>query len=107
MTVSTKTNSRHERAPDLETLTKDFEAMRHDIAALASKFKNDAGDGVSDALQSAIDGLSDRATDLYENLAAQGKRSVRAVSHQVEEQPLMSLLVAFGVGFVASKLLSR
>lgn len=107
MTSSTKAHSTRHRTPDLDTLTRDFEIMKHDIAALAVKLKDDAGDGVSGALQSAIDGLSDRATDLYENLAAQGKRSVDAVSHQVEEQPLMSLLVAFGVGFVTSKLLSR
>jgi len=102
-----KAHSARETAPDFETLANDFATMRHDIAALASKLKSDGSNGVSDAMHDAVGQLSDRATELYESLAAQGKRSVRAVSEQVEEKPLMSLLVAFGVGFVASKLLSR
>jgi ElaB/YqjD/DUF883 family membrane-anchored ribosome-binding protein len=102
-----KAHSAREAAPDFETLARDFEVMRHDIAALASKLKSDGSNGISDAMHDAASQLNDRATELYESLAAQGKRSVKAVSDHVEEQPLMSLLVAFGVGFVASKLLSR
>jgi ElaB/YqjD/DUF883 family membrane-anchored ribosome-binding protein len=81
--------------------------MKHDIAAIAAKFATSTGNGASGALHDAADDLSERATGLYKNLSAQGKRAVGAVSHQVEEQPLASLLVAFAVGFVASKLLSR
>ena len=39
--------------------------------------------------------------------AAQGQRSAKAIGRQIEEQPVMSLLVAFGVGFVASRMLIR
>jgi ElaB/YqjD/DUF883 family membrane-anchored ribosome-binding protein len=94
-------------APDLETLAKDFATMKNDIAAIAAKFKSGIGNGASDAMHDATSRLSERATDLYENLSAQGKRSVKAVSDQVEERPLTSLLVAFAVGFCASKILWR
>jgi ElaB/YqjD/DUF883 family membrane-anchored ribosome-binding protein len=107
--VAIMTSKAHTRdtAPDFDTLARDFSVMKHDIAALASKLKSDGSNGISDAMHDAASQLSDRASELYDNLAAQGKRGVKAVSDQVEEQPLMSLLVAFGVGFVAAKLISR
>jgi ElaB/YqjD/DUF883 family membrane-anchored ribosome-binding protein len=106
MTSSSKAREDLEM-PDFESLSKEFAAMKRDIAALAANLKSGNGHGVADSVHEAASDLSDRAAQLYENLATQGKRSVKAVSHQVEEQPLLSLLVAFGVGFVASKLLSR
>jgi hypothetical protein len=45
--------------------------------------------------------------DIYESLVAQGKRSGKAIGRQVEEQPVVSLLLAFAVGFCVSRLLSR
>jgi ElaB/YqjD/DUF883 family membrane-anchored ribosome-binding protein len=32
---------------------------------------------------------------------------VKAISRQVEERPITSLLVAFGVGMIVSRLMSR
>jgi hypothetical protein len=40
-------------------------------------------------------------------LAAQGERSMKALTRQVEEQPVMSLLLAFALGFAGSRWLSR
>jgi ElaB/YqjD/DUF883 family membrane-anchored ribosome-binding protein len=107
MTSSTKAHSGSDAAPDLDTLREEFAEMRHTIEALAAKLKSDVGNGASGAMHDAASQLSDRATHLYENLASQGKRTVKAVSDQVEEQPLASVVVAFAVGFVASKLLWR
>jgi ElaB/YqjD/DUF883 family membrane-anchored ribosome-binding protein len=51
--------------------------------------------------------LNERASELYESMSDQGERSVKAISRHVEEQPITSLLVAFGVGMIAGRLLSR
>lgn len=107
MTDASKTQSNSEAEFNFATFAKEFATMKHDIAAIAAKFATSTGNGAAGALHGAADDLSERATGLYENLSAQGKRAVGAVSHQVEEQPLVSVLVAFAVGFVASKLLSR
>jgi len=107
MTNSSKAHSNGDVAFDVEALAKDFAAMKHDIAAIAARFSTNAGNGASDLVRDTADDLSERATNLYKNVSAQGKRAVGAISDQVEEQPLVSLLVAFAVGFVASKLLSR
>lgn len=107
MSSATKSHADAETAPDLKSLARDFAAMKHDLAAIVAQFKSDAGNGASAAVHDVAGHLGERATHVYETLTAQGKRSVQAVSHQVEEQPLISVLVAFAAGFAASKLLSR
>ena len=57
--------------------------------------------------QSTIGRIGDLAEGIYETLAAQGKRSGKAIGRQIEEQPTVSLLLAFAVGFFVSRLLSR
>jgi ElaB/YqjD/DUF883 family membrane-anchored ribosome-binding protein len=42
-----------------------------------------------------------------ENLTAQGKHSVQTIRRQVEDQPLMSVLLAFAVGVLGGRMLSR
>ena len=107
MSSSTKAHSGHETVPDFETLVQDFEAVKRDLAAMASKFTTDFGNGASDEMHEAVNDLSERASHLYESLSAQGGRSVKTVSDRVEERPLTSLLAAFVVGFVACKVLWR
>ena len=66
-----------------------------------------AADLAKEAAEDTLDQLSERASRLYDKVAAQGARSTEAISRQVEEQPIASLLIAFGVGFIVSRLLSR
>jgi hypothetical protein len=85
MVSVTKGNSDAEANPDLQAILNDVAALKSDLAALVRGMKN----------------------GVYENLAAQGERSVKAIGRHVEEQPVMSLLLAFAVGFIGSRLLSR
>jgi len=58
-------------------------------------------------VRESVEELGDKARILYEQVAAQGERSAKAVSRQIEARPILSLAVAFAVGFCASRLLSR
>jgi ElaB/YqjD/DUF883 family membrane-anchored ribosome-binding protein len=71
------------------------------------QMKTGAIDGASETAQSLISQLNERASELYENMSDRSERSVEAISRQVEEQPITSLLVAFTVGMIAGRLLSR
>jgi ElaB/YqjD/DUF883 family membrane-anchored ribosome-binding protein len=104
---TTATKSAAETTPDLDTIVEDLAALKRDLATLMNHMKTDALNGASEAAQSAIGRIGDRAEGIYESLAAQGKRSGKAIGRQVEEQPVVSLLIAFAVGFCASRLLSR
>ena len=88
---------------DLEAITDDISALKRDLAALVEHVKSGA---VASATGAATQ-LSDEAHDLYGRLAAEGANSAKMISRQVEEQPLVSLLVAFAIGFVGSRLLPR
>lgn len=90
-------------APDIDQVKEDILALTRDLAALVDKMKTVAADGSGEA----VDALGDQVRVLYEKVAAKGGQSAKAVGRQVEAQPILSLLVAFGVGFCASRLLFR
>ena len=107
MKGTTATKPDVEKPPDIGAIVDDLAALKRDLATLMDHLKTDALNGASEAAQSAIGRISDQAESIYESLAAQGKRSGKAIGRQIEEQPVVSLLIAFAVGFCASRLLSR
>lgn len=92
---------------DLATIMDDLSSLKRDFATMLAHMKSSAATTVNGATQNAVDSLSGEAQRLYQNVTAQGKQSVGALSARVEEQPLMSLLIAFGVGFLGGRFLSR
>jgi ElaB/YqjD/DUF883 family membrane-anchored ribosome-binding protein len=82
--------------PDLDDIKEELATLRKDIAVLARH----AGNG-------AMDKMSDHGHRIYERVQDGGERVVRAASHEIEERPLTSVLVAFAVGFVGGRLLAR
>jgi len=81
---------------DLETIRDDLDALKTDLGALLKHIKG-----------GAVDGVGDQAKRLYGKLSAQSGESLEAFTRQVEEKPLASLLIAFGVGFIFARILSR
>jgi ElaB/YqjD/DUF883 family membrane-anchored ribosome-binding protein len=51
--------------------------------------------------------LAQRAGDMAKDLRKQSERAVSTVSHQVEQNPLTSVAIAFAVGFVVCAALIR
>ena len=85
--------------PDIEAIVDDLAALKRDLATLMSHLKTDALNGASEAAQSAVGRIGEQAESIYESLAAQGKRSGKAIGRQVEERTdqlgvLEALLVA-------------
>jgi hypothetical protein len=81
----------------------DLDAIRDDLDAL----KADLGGLLKHVKSGAVDGVSDEAKRLYGKLAAQSGETLDTFARQVEEKPLASLLIAFGVGFIVSRIFSR
>jgi hypothetical protein len=102
MDSTLKHSSESTALPSLDKIANDITALRRDISALASQVKSGALKGASDA----VDEIGERAKHIYGNLADQGERSAKALGQQVKEQPLLSLLIAFGLGLVSSRFLS-
>jgi ElaB/YqjD/DUF883 family membrane-anchored ribosome-binding protein len=105
--ATAKARRRTEAPPSFDTVVDDLGTLKRDIGRLVDQMKTGAVDGASEAAQNLLNQLNERASDIYDNLSDQGERSVKAISRQVEERPITSLLVAFGVGMIVSRLLSR
>jgi ElaB/YqjD/DUF883 family membrane-anchored ribosome-binding protein len=90
-------------ASDVENLQQDIAALKLDVSNLLEHLKL----GASNGAQNAAGQIDDRARRLYRGVAAEGERSVKALSAQIEEQPLVALLIALGIGYFGGRLLSR
>lgn len=90
-------------APDLASLQSDLAALRQEVGNLLQHLKTTAGNG-AEAAAARIDGTSRR---IYRSLATEGERSLKEITAQVEEQPLLALLIAAGIGYLGGRLLSR
>lgn len=81
---------------DLQKISSDIQALKEDLARLMGHIKT-----------TATETVGGEASRLYNNIASEGQRQAAALAQSVEEKPLMSVLVAFAVGFVAARVLSR
>jgi ElaB/YqjD/DUF883 family membrane-anchored ribosome-binding protein len=110
MSRDVKDQAQTATSPDLERIRDDFASLKRDFADLVDHVKRGAingADDANDAMRHSLGRLGEKTRGVYDDLAAQGERSVKAIGRQVEERPLTSLLIAFGVGMVASRILSR
>jgi ElaB/YqjD/DUF883 family membrane-anchored ribosome-binding protein len=96
-----------ETKADFDAVATDLAMLKRDMAALMSQLKSGAVRGAKEAAENTFEDISERASRIYDQVASQGERSAAAISRKVEEQPLTSLLIAFGVGFIFSRLISR
>ena len=103
MTDSTKSHAASEAAMEMEKLRADIATLRDDVARLVKTLASEAKGLASEAKGDA----SEEVRRLYAKLSEQSGRSARAIAHEVEERPLMALLLAFGIGFIGGSLLRR
>ena len=82
-------------ADEVARLREDLAALKTDITGLVKSMRSDAGE------------IGEEAEELYAKLAKEGERSARAVVREFEERPLMTLLIAFAVGFIGGRFLPR
>ncbi|HUE18699.1 MAG TPA: hypothetical protein VMQ63_02915 [Stellaceae bacterium] len=77
---------------DLDTVRDDVSSLKHDLAKLLDHVKS----GTLEGLSGTVDGVSDEA-----------RRQAEKLAKHVEEKPLSSVLIAFGIGFLSGRLLLR
>jgi len=89
-------NEAHNADTDIAKIASDIQALKKDLAQLVEHIKTGATDTVSA-----------EANRIYDNIASEGQRQAAALAQSVEEKPLTSVLIAFGIGFIAARVLSR
>lgn len=81
----------------------DLDRLRDDMA----RVREDLGQLVDHLRRGATDSAARQAQRIYDQLASQSERSANAIAREVEERPLTALLIAFGIGFIGGRLLTR
>ena len=105
-----KDDARERLSGDLDILKTGLAQLTSDVGhVLGSIFgagKSSAREGVETARSQATSAV-DRAKEGYEDLRAKGNDSIEQLGDTIGERPMTSALIAFGVGFVLAKILTR
>ena len=86
---------------DLEALRADLGKLREDVAALTASLAELVGESASG------EKVREMAARLAERAKQTGRENLDALQRKIEERPLTSIAVAFGLGLVIGKLLER
>ena len=89
--------------PDLAALQDDILSLKKDVATLLNHVQKEAVSGA----RGAVDRLEKQAELLYRTVAAEGHKQADVLSHKIEDQPLIAVLVAAGIGYLGGRLLAR
>jgi ElaB/YqjD/DUF883 family membrane-anchored ribosome-binding protein len=114
--TQTDTESSTSKSPATEP-NDGLEAARADIADLkasvasllehlqsgAKEVKDDLGDG----LKHEAGKLSEQMRELFESFSAGTAKTTTSLEHQVQAQPIRTLAIAVGAGFVLSRLIGN
>jgi hypothetical protein len=95
---------------ELEALKADIARLRDEIAGLADGVKKSAGIHAEPEGPSPGDEGQSVLADLLHKFVSskiQGEKVVRDLSAEVEQHPLVSIMAAFGLGYIIAKLWYR
>jgi ElaB/YqjD/DUF883 family membrane-anchored ribosome-binding protein len=108
--MTTTTDFKAHAASDYNKVVAELGALKKEfneyLSSVKTEVQHDAGSAAS-AVRHTYDEARKSAQRNFGDLEAQAKDSMKAIGHQVEERPIASLLIAFGLGIAASKLLLR
>jgi ElaB/YqjD/DUF883 family membrane-anchored ribosome-binding protein len=88
---------------DFDSLRSDVDALRKDLGSLVSTLRNTAGNRA----EAELDAIRQRVTTLAHDVQATGQQQLRRAERTIEEQPLMSVAIAFATGLVVGRLMNR
>lgn len=95
---------------ELDALKIDIARLREEIAGLAGGMKNAVGIHAEQAAEADRQEGQSVWTDLFrkfDSSRVQGEKVIRDLSAEVEQHPLVSIMAAFGLGYIIAKLWYR
>jgi ElaB/YqjD/DUF883 family membrane-anchored ribosome-binding protein len=99
---------------EFDMLKADLDTLRKDVSSLVGSFGDAATDEVKSRgrrARAAVGRVTDRAGEAWDDATSEasrrGREGVAALEQQIDERPLTSVLVAFGIGVVIGKLIGR
>ena len=87
-------------------LREDLEALRTDLHTLKNDLRTLVGDSAQVGRHAASQ-AREKAKEVYQTAKAKGREATEALEEKIEENPFMSVGIAFGVGLAIGALISR
>jgi ElaB/YqjD/DUF883 family membrane-anchored ribosome-binding protein len=95
---------------DLRDLKNNFNQLKNDVSTIVANAvgaTKSSARGSVDVARDQANAAVERARESYEELKAKGTDQYAHLGQLVGDRPVTSALVAFGVGFVLAKFLTR
>lgn len=105
-----KSDAKERLGSDYESLKNSFAQLRSDVTTIlqnAVGAGKSAGGSVAGTVSEQASGYVGQAKEQYNNLRDRGTQQVEQIGTQIGERPMTSALIAFGVGFLVAKILTR
>ena len=88
---------------EFDVIKDDLVKLRDDISKLTSAFK----EVTSDTVRDRVGALRGRIDEIAGDAGTQGREAMDELADRIEERPLTSVLIAFGVGVLLGRLFDR
>lgn len=93
---------------NLESLKKDIDSLKTDLKDIVKSIKDTGTQRVESAKDKILDQLnSDEIKKYIDDLRLKGKDGIENVSDAIKQDPIKSIAIAAGVGFLAAWLLKK
>jgi len=93
----------HDVEGEFSAVKDDLAKLRTDIANLSAALK----DLTSDTVHEQIDSLKGRIDHIAHDAKDRGRQAMDDLADHIEERPVSSVLIAFGVGILLGRLFDR
>src|SRR4051812_15598799 len=100
----TESDSGTHMRDEMESLKEGFNKLRTDVADLFTHAFGFGRSGAGVARDYGADAM-ETVKGRFNDYKARGAEQMQAFEHKVEENPLTSAMIAFGVGFIVAKML--
>ena len=93
-----------------EELREEFEALRNEVTEVLSMLKEQGKEGaekITDKVEAELEEYKEKAREGLEAAYEQGGEGLEEIGERIRKNPVASLLIAFGAGYVISKILDK
>ena len=93
---------------NLESLKKDIDSLKADFKEIMKSIKNIGAERAESAKDKILDQLNSNEIKKYiDDLRLKGKDGIENVNDAIKQDPIKSIAIAAGVGFLAAWLLKK
>jgi len=95
---------------DMDALRAEIQALRDELKRVSQNTESDQRDfarEIQDELRQTLNKARDKGEEVLDQARASGDKAIAQLEKQIEERPLLTLLLVFFAGLLLSRLMDR